>query len=66
MIAETRDRSSKVKLPEVVERVHRLNTAVYWLTNSPFLQPFTVRPKTAEDVKPEAERIKVRKCDLCP
>jgi len=66
MIAEKRDRSSKAKLAEVMERVERLNAAVYWLTYSPFLQPFTVRPKTAEDLKPEAERIKIRKCALCP
>ena len=66
MIAEKRDRSSVSKLPEVMERVQRLNTTVYWLTYSPFLQPFTVRPKTAEDLKPEAERIKVQKCALCP
>ena len=66
MIAEKRDRSSKAKLPEVMERVQRLNAAVYWLTYSPFLEPFTVRPKTAEDLKPEAERIKTRKCALCP
>jgi hypothetical protein len=51
MIAERRDRSSQAKLPEVF---------------SPFLEPFTVRPKTAEDVKPEADRIKMKKCDLCP
>ena len=66
MIAERRDRSSKAKLPEVMERVERLNAAVYWLTFSPFLEPFTVRPKTAEDLKPEAERIKMKKCALCP
>jgi VWFA-related protein len=66
MIAERRDRSSSAKLPEVMERVERLNAAVYWLTFSPFLEPFTVRPKTAEDLKPEAERIKMKKCDLCP
>jgi VWFA-related protein len=66
MIAERRDRSSKAKLPEVMEQVERLNAAVYWLTFSPFLEPFTVRPKTAEDLKPEAERIKMKKCDLCP
>jgi hypothetical protein len=39
---------------------------VYWLTFSPFLQPLTVKPKTQEDLKPEAERIKVQKCALCP
>jgi len=66
MIAEKRDRSSKAKLPEVMESVQRLNAAVYWLTFSPFLQPFTVKPKTAEDEKPEAERIKMPKCASCP
>ena len=66
MIAERRDRGSEVHLPEVMARVQRLNATVYWLTWSPFLQPFTVRPKTAEDLKPEAERIRVRKCALCP
>jgi VWFA-related protein len=66
MIAERRDRSSKIKLPEVMEQVERLNAAVYWLTYSPFLEPFTVKPKTVEDLKPEDERIKVQKCGLCP
>ena len=66
IIAERRDRSSAAKLPEVVELVERLNATVYWLTWSPFLEPFTVKPKTAEDLKPEAERIKIKQCDLCP
>jgi len=66
MIAEKRDRSSQAKLDEVMERVERQNAAVYWLTYSPLLQPFTVKPKTAEDLKPEAERIKTRNCALCP
>ena len=66
MVAEKRDRGSEAKLAEVIERVQRLNAAVYWLTYSPFLQPFTVKPKTAEDLKPEAERIKTRQCALCP
>jgi VWFA-related protein len=66
VIAEKRDRSSIAKLPEVMAQVQRLNAAVYWLTYSPLLQPFTVKPKTAEDLKPEAERIKVQKCALCP
>jgi len=66
MIAEKRDRASKAKLDEVMERVQRLNAVIYWLTYSPFLEPFTVKPKTAEDLKPEAERIKVQKCALCP
>lgn len=66
MIAERRDRGSQAKLNEVMEGVERQNATVYWLTYSPMLQPFTVRPKTAEDEKPEAERIKVRKCAMCP
>jgi VWFA-related protein len=66
LIAEKRDRSSAAKLADVVAHAQRLNAAVYWLTFSPFLQPYTVRPKTAEDLKPEAERIKVRQCATCP
>jgi VWFA-related protein len=66
MIAEKRDRGSAVKLPEVMEQVQRLNATIYWLTYSPFLQPYTVRPKTKEDLKPEAERIKVAQCAMCP
>ena len=65
MIAEKRDRSSEAKLAEVMERVQRLNATVYWLTYSPLLQPFTVKPKTGEDLKPEAERSKRQKCALC-
>ena len=66
MVAEKRDRSSQAKLTEVTEQIERLNAVIYWLTYSPFLQPFSVRPKTVEDLKPEAERIKVKKCALCP
>jgi VWFA-related protein len=66
MIAERRDRSSTTPLPEIMERVQRLNATVYWLTFSPFLEPYTVKPKTMEDLKPEAERIKIKQCDLCP
>ena len=66
MIAERRDRSSAATLPEVMEQVQRLNATVFWLTYSPFLEPFTVKPKTAEDLKPEAERIKIRQCAMCP
>jgi VWFA-related protein len=58
MIAEKRDRGSSVKLPEVMEQVQRLNAEVFWITFSPFLQPWTVKPKTVEDTKPEAERDK--------
>jgi len=66
VIGEKRDRSSQAKLPTVMERIQRLNIAVYWLTYSPFLEPFTAKPKTVEDTKPIDERIKTRKCDFCP
>jgi VWFA-related protein len=65
MIAEKRDRGSNAKLNEVMENAQRLNVAVYWLTYSPFAETFTGKPKTVEDTKPEAERIKVKKCALC-
>ena len=66
MIAEKRDRASESKLPEIMERVQRLNATVYWLTYSPFLEPFTTKAKTKEDLKPEAERIKKQMCATCP
>ncbi len=66
MIAENRDRGSIAPLPDVMARAQRLNAAVYWVTFSPFLQPFTVRPKVAEDLNPIAERIKFTACLLCP
>ena len=39
-----------------------------WLGYSPFLQPFTAKPRTMEDLKPEAERIGKRRppCQQCP
>jgi VWFA-related protein len=66
MIAEKRDRSSDSKLSEIMERVERLNATVYWLAYSPFLEPFTAKAKTKEDLKPEAERIKKPACPWCP
>ena len=66
MIAEKRDRGSSAKVAEVMQEVQRLNATVYWLTYSPFLEPYTVKPKTKEDLKPEAERIKMRQCAMCP
>jgi VWFA-related protein len=65
MIGEKRDRGSAAKLPEVMALAQRLNAAVYWLTYSPFLEPYAVRPKTVEDTKPIDERVKLKPCDLC-
>ena len=56
MIAEKRDRGSDARLPEVMARAQRMNVAVYWVTWSPFLQPFTVKNKVKEDLKPIDER----------
>jgi VWFA-related protein len=66
LVAEKRERGSKAALAEVAAQAQRLNASVYWLTFSPFLQPYTVKAKTMEDLKPEAERIKVQKCAMCP
>src|SRR5262249_13194192 len=65
-VAEKRGRGSEGNLADVAARAQRLNVAVYWLSFSPFLQPFTVRPKRMEDLKPEAERIKKQQCAWCP
>ncbi len=66
MIAEGRDRGSEAKLPEVMEQVQRLNAAVYWITWSPFLQPFTVKNKVKEDLRPIADRRKFTDCSDVP
>jgi VWFA-related protein len=65
VVAEKRERGSEANLADVAAQAQRLNVAVYWLTFSPFLQPYTVKPKTMEDLKPEAERIKAQKCAWC-
>jgi len=62
MIAEKRDRGSEARLPDVMAQVQRLNAAVYCVTYSPFMQPFTVKNKVAEDLKPIAERAKYSDC----
>ncbi len=52
MIAEKRDRASAIKLPELMEEVERVNAVVYWLTYSPFLEPFTDRAPPTGEVPP--------------
>jgi VWFA-related protein len=66
MIAEKRDRGSDAKLTDVMARAQRLNAAVYWVSWSAFLQPFTVKNKVKEDLRPEAERRPYRACISCP
>jgi len=65
MVGEKRDRGSIAKLPQVLALAQRINATVYWLTFSSFLEPFTLKPKTKEDLKPEAERIRKTACTLC-
>jgi VWFA-related protein len=48
MIGEKRDRSSKLKFPAVLQEAERQNVIVYWLTYSPFLEPFTAKPKSVK------------------
>ena len=54
-IAEKRDRSSKVKFPVVLREAQRQNVLIYWLTYSPFLEPFTARPKTVKSKDPKKD-----------
>jgi len=58
VVAERRDRSSKVQLPELLRDRQLQNTTVYWLTYSTFLAPFTNRPKTKWDRMSDADKAK--------
>lgn len=55
LVAEKRDRSSAAKLEEAVRAVQRQNAAVYWLTYSPTLTQYTMRPKTVHSVDPKED-----------
>ncbi len=59
VVAEKRDRSSQVKLDEVVAEAQRQNALIYWLSYSPSLTSFTARPKTihSDDPKKDGELI---------
>jgi len=55
LVAEKRDRSSTAKLEEAVRAVQRQNAAVYWLTYSPTLTQYTMRPKTVHSIDPKED-----------
>jgi VWFA-related protein len=55
VIGEKRDRSSKVKFAEVLREAQRQNVLIYWLTYSPFLEPFTAAPKTLKSKDPRKD-----------
>jgi len=50
IIAEKHDRSSKLKLPAILQAAQHQNVLVYWLTYSPFLTSFTARQKTVKSL----------------
>ena len=49
VIGEKRDRSSKVKFADVLHEAQRQNVLIYWLTYSPFLEPFTAGAEDGEE-----------------
>jgi VWFA-related protein len=66
VVAERRDRGSQLKLDQVMEQAQRLNVSVYWLTYSPFLQPFTAKPKMGPDPsKPDTVNVVMPPCEWC-
>lgn len=56
VIGERRDRSSQAALTDVMREVERQNTAIYWLTFKPFLQPFTARSKNPDKFVPDSKK----------
>jgi VWFA-related protein len=67
MISESRDRSSKTKLPDVVRQVQQLNAAVYWLTYSTTWTRYTDRRVTTiGDVEDPKEKNKDKEKDETP
>jgi VWFA-related protein len=55
VIGEKRDRSSKVKFQTVLHEAQRQNVLIYWLTYSPFLEPFTAGQKTLKSKDPHKD-----------
>jgi len=53
MVAEKRDRSSKLKFSSILQAAERQNVLVYWLDYSPFLEPFTAKERTLKSKDPE-------------
>jgi len=67
MIGESRDRSSKAKLPDVVQKVQELNAAVYWLTYSTTWTRYTdTHVTTFGDIEDPSEKGKNKEKDETP
>ncbi|HLY20176.1 MAG TPA: VWA domain-containing protein [Bryobacteraceae bacterium] len=58
VIAERRDRSSRIKLETLAGDRQVQNTTIYWLTYSTFLAPFTNKPKTVWDRMSDEEKAR--------
>ena len=52
VVAEKRDRTSQLKFETVLQAAQRQNVLIYWLTYSPFLEPFTAKPKATKSKDP--------------
>jgi VWFA-related protein len=65
VVAERHDRSSKLKLPSIVQAAQRQNVLVYWLTFSPFWTTFTARQKTMKSLDPKKNGEPIRR-DVAP
>jgi VWFA-related protein len=65
VIAEARDRSSKLPLEAVSQAAQRQNVLIYWLTYSPFLSEFTARQKTVKSLDPKVDGTPVPR-DMAP
>jgi VWFA-related protein len=67
MVSENRDRSSKLKLPVVVQRVQQLNAGIYWLTYSTTWTRYTDRRVTTYgDIEDPAQKGKDKEKDETP
>jgi VWFA-related protein len=53
MVAEKRDRSSKLKFSSVLQAAERQNVLIYWLDYSTLLEPFTAKQRTLKSSDPE-------------
>ena len=55
VIGEKHDRSSHLKLAEILQAAQRQNVLIYWVTYSPFLTAFTARQKTVKSLDPKKD-----------
>src|SRR5206468_11733382 len=66
VIGERRDRSSKAKFADVLQHRHMYGAAMYWLTFSTFLMPFTAQTKTVWDRMSDEEKADPKRMQSGP